>query len=207
MFGALRLPDLDAPAAAPPPPEPIEDPVEAARRDARAEALREGEARGRAAEATGCAAMAEESIRLALTAMDGLREEARAAAEAGVRDLARIVLDMVDAALPGAAARHAPDLLPTLLDALGPVAEAPDGATLRVPPAILDGARDRFGDRGLPIEPDPALPEGDARLEWRHGGIRLSLEKRRAAIREVLASLDLLPADTLALESSEGHES
>ena len=176
--------------------------MEAARRDARTEALREGEARGRAAESAGRAAMAEESLRMALMAMDDLREEARTVAAAAVHDLARFVLAAVDAALPGAAARCAPDLLPTLLDALGPVADAPAGATLRVPPAILDVARDRFGDRGLPIEADPTLPEGDARLEWRHGGIALSLEKRRAALRDLLASLDLLP-----LERIQGHES
>lgn len=192
MFHALRLPDLDARPAPPPPPPPLEDPVEVARREARAEALREGEARGRAAEVAGREAMAEETLRVALLAMDDLREEARAAAEAGVRDLARMVLAMVDAALPGTAAARAPDMIPALFEALGPVADAPAGAALRVPPAILDVARDRFGDRGLPIEPDPALPEGDARLEWRHGGIRLSLASRRAAIREALATLDLI---------------
>ena len=78
------------------------------------------------------------------------------------------------------------------MTALGPAEDAPAGAVLRVPPAILDVARERFGDRGLPIEADPALPEGDARLAWRHGGIALNLEDRRSAIRRVLASLNLL---------------
>ena len=98
---------------------------------------------------------------------------------------------VVDAALPGAAAREAPALLEPLMRALGPVEEAPPGATLRVPPALLDHARARFGAAGLPIEADPALPEGDARIVWRHGGLDLDLSRRRAAIREALAALDL----------------
>ncbi|WP_376093075.1 hypothetical protein ACE7GA_24860 [Roseomonas sp. CCTCC AB2023176] len=194
---ALRLPDLDAPAAPLPPPEPtLEERIAAARAEGFAAGLVEGEARGRAAAETGRAAMAEESIRLALLTMEDLRAEAVAAVEENARALGELLFAAFDAALPGAAARHAPQMLPRLLEALGPVEEAPSGATLRVPPAILDLARERFGDRGLPIEPDPSLPEGDARIAWRDGAVALVLEDRRREIREVLASLDLLPKDT-----------
>lgn len=196
---ALRLPDLDAPAAPPPAPEmTVEERLAIARDEGFRAGLIEGEARGRAASETGRAAMAEESIRLALLTVDDLRADAVAVAEENARALGELLFAAFDAALPGAAARHAPDLLPHLLDALGPVEDAPAGATLRVPPALLDVARERFGDRGLPVEPDPTLPEGDARIAWRHGGIAMVLDERRAAIREVLASLDLLPKDTPA---------
>ena len=42
---------------------------------------------------------------------------------------------------------------------------------------------------GLPVEADPALPPGDARISWRGGGLALVLAERRAAIREAMASL------------------
>ena len=66
---------------------------------------------------------------------------------------------------------------------------APAGAVLRVPPALLEQARARLDSTGLPVEADPALPPGDARIAWRGGGLALVLAERRAAIREAMASL------------------
>ncbi|MFC7736351.1 hypothetical protein ACFQX4_10935 [Roseomonas sp. GCM10028921] len=190
----LVLPDLDAPAVALPeaPPESsLDELLEAARAEGRAAGLREGEARGRAAEQASRDTLADEAIRIALTHLDQAQEAARQAVERHARSLAAMLADMVDAALPGAAAREAPALLEPLMRALGPVEDAPDGAVLRVPPALLDHARARFGGTGLPMEADPALPEGDARITWRHGGLDLDLSRRRAAIRDVLAALRL----------------
>ncbi|MCR0980894.1 FliH/SctL family protein [Roseomonas populi] len=192
----LALPDLDALDRPPPDvPEPagpsIDEMLDAARREGHAAGLREGEARGRAAEGASREAMAEEAVRIALLQLDEAREAARAAADENATALAGMLLAVVDAALPGAAAREAAALLEPLMRALGPVEDAPPGATLRVPPALLEHARARFDGVGLPIEPDPALPEGDARIVWRHGGLDLDLSRRRAAIREALAALDL----------------
>ena len=192
----LSLPDLDAPdqpAAEPsaiPAPAP-EEVLEAARREAHAAGLREGEARGRAAAMASRDAMAEEAIRMALLALERAAEVARDVVDESAQALAEMLVSVVDAALPGAAAREAAALLEPLMRALGPVAEAPAGAVLHVPPALLEHARARFGAAGLPIEADPALPEGDARIAWRHGGLDLDLARRRAAIREALAVLRL----------------
>jgi flagellar biosynthesis/type III secretory pathway protein FliH len=190
----LPLPDLDAPAVPPPEPPPgpsTEELLEAARREGHAAGLREGEARGRAAEQASRDALADESVRIALLQLETAHSAATEAVEACAQSLAEMLVAMVDAALPGAAAREAASLLEPLMAALGPVEDAPEGAVLRVPPALLDHARARFGATGLPIEPDPALPEGDARIVWRHGGLDLDLSRRRAAIRDVLAALKL----------------
>lgn len=194
----LALPDLDAPAVAipaEPPPPSVEDRLEEARREGHAAGLREGEARGRAAEQASRDALRDESIRIALLELDGARAAAREASDAAAHALASLLTRMVDAALPGAAAREAAALLEPLMEALGPVEDAPAGATLRVPPVLLDHARGRFGALGLPIEPDPTLPVGDARIAWRHGGLDLDLSRRRAAINECLAALRLTPPD------------
>ncbi|MBP0494497.1 hypothetical protein [Roseomonas indoligenes] len=191
----LSLPDLDAPEGpeAPPPLSgpSIEELLDSARREGHAAGLREGEARGRAAGEAARDAMADEAIRIALLQLQGAREAARDAVDEHAAALAEMLVSVVDAALPGAAAREAPALLEPLMRALGPPDEAPPGATLRVPPALLEHARARFGGTGLPIEADPDLPEGDARIVWRHGGLDLDLSRRRAAIREALAALHL----------------
>jgi flagellar biosynthesis/type III secretory pathway protein FliH len=195
----LHLPDLDAPAIQPPeaPPEPsLEELLEVARRRGHAAGLREGEARGRAAEQASRDALADEAIRAALTQLDGAADAARQAADENARALTGLLLAALDAALPGAAAREAAALLEPMMAALGPVAEAPLGATLLVPPALLDHARDRFGETGLPVAVDPALPEGDARIAWRRGGLDLDLGRRRAVIRESLAALQLIDEDS-----------
>lgn len=199
----LRLPDLDAPAVtapAEPPPPTMEELLEAARREGHAAGLREGEARGRAAEQASRDALRDEAIRVALLQLEGARAAAQEASDGNAEALAALLVSVVDAALPGAAAREAPALLEHLVKALGPVEKAPAGAALRVPPSLLDHARERFGALGLPIEPDADLPEGDARIAWRYGGLELSLSRRRAAIHETLAALRLpspeAPGDT-----------
>jgi flagellar biosynthesis/type III secretory pathway protein FliH len=190
----LTLPDLDAPDVPPPEtpaPPTLEEMLEAARREGHAAGLREGQARGRAAEQASREALAEEAIRVALTHLDRAGEAAREMANRNAHVLAGLLADMVDAALPGAAAREAAELLEPLMRALGPLADAPAGAVLQVPPALLDHACARFGATGLPIEADPGLPDGDARIAWRQGGIELDLSRRRGAIREALAALRL----------------
>jgi len=192
----LSLPDLDAPlvaAPAEPPPPTLEERLDEARREGHAAGLREGEARGRAAEQSARDALRDEAVRIALLQLEGARMAAREAADEAVSALAALLVGMVDAALPGAAAREAPALLEPLVRALGPVEDAPAGAVLHVPPALFDHARARFAGLGLPIEPDATLPEGDARIAWRHGGIDLDLSRRRVAIRDALAVLRLPP--------------
>lgn len=198
---ALSFPDLDAPPEPPPaPPMPAPDPVpdreaetaaliEIAREAGFAEGLAEGERRGRDAEAAQREAGLDGLLAATLSRIDEalarMRDEAAEQAEA----FALLLLRSLDLALPLAAAREAPAMLERLLQLLGPVAEAPTGAVLRVPPGLLEQAQARLDGTGLPVEADPALPPGDARIAWRGGGLALVLAERRAAIREAMASL------------------
>lgn len=199
---ALEFPDLDAPPAppAPAPPVPQPDPapdreaetaalIEIAREAGFAEGLAEGERRGCEAEAArreaGLDGLLAATLSQVDTALARMRVEAAEQAEA----FALLLLRSLDLALPLAAAREAPAMLERLLQLLGPVTEAPAGAVLRVPPVLLEQARARLDGTGLPVEADPALPPGDARISWRGGGLALVLAERRAAIREAMASL------------------
>ena len=192
---ALILPDLDEP----PPPPPAEGPgaeeiaamLDAARVAARAEGYAAGERAGREAALASEAARLDGALAEAVAGLGTMLPEERAASEQRTRELALMLLRLVDAALPGAAARAAPDLLDRLLAQLGPLLEAPEGATVLVPPDWAEAARQRLAGSGLLVMADPALPPGDARIAWRGGGLSLELAARRAAIGEVLASLGL----------------
>ncbi|PZR15631.1 MAG: hypothetical protein DI532_05320 [Azospirillum brasilense] len=199
---ALEFPDLDAPPAppAPAPPVPQPDPapdreaetaalIEIAREAGFAEGLAEGERRGCEAEAARREAGLDGLLAATLSQVDTALARMRAEAAEQAEAFALLLLRSLDLALPLAAAREAPAMLERLLQLLGPVTEAPAGAVLRVPPVLLEQARARLDGTGLPVEADPALPPGDARISWRGGGLALVLAERRAAIREAMASL------------------
>ncbi|MFT8242855.1 hypothetical protein [Roseomonas sp. BN140053] len=196
VLSGLALPDLDAAAAPPrpegPTPEEVDLLLDVAREAALAEGRALGEAEGRAAALASSAALLNDILAEALNRIDEAAAEAAAAAEQNALSLGRLLLRMLDAALPGAAARAAPELLDQLVAQLGPVLEAPEGATVLVPPDLLDAAQERLAGSGLPVQPDPALAPGDARIAWRGGALALDLAQRRAAIHDILASLDLL---------------
>ncbi|UFN48287.1 hypothetical protein LPC08_20080 [Roseomonas sp. OT10] len=199
MLRALALPDLDAP----PPPPPAEGPgpeeiaamLDAARDAARADGYAAGEQAGWEAALASQAARLDGALAALLPQLEAMLREERAASEARTRELAVLLLRLVDAALPGAAARAAPDLLDRLMEHLGPVLEVPEGATVLVPPEVLEAARRRLDGTGLAVAADPALAPGDARIAWRGGGLAMDLAARRAAIGEVLASLGLTEED------------
>ena len=198
---ALEFPDLDAPPApAPAAPVPPADPapdreaemealIGIAREAGFADGLAEGERRGREAEAARREAGLDGLLAATLSQVDTALARMRAEAEEQAEAFALLLLRSLDLALPLAPAREAPAMLERLLQLLGPVTEAPAGAVLRVPPALLEQARARLDGTGLPVEADPALPPGDARIAWRGGGLALVLAERRAAIREAMASL------------------
>lgn len=195
----LLLPDLDAPAVLPAPGpsgpsrEEIDLMLDAAREAGMAEGRAEGERDGFAQANQSRAAALDGALAGALARLDQAAREAAALAEENTRAVAVLLLDALDAALPGAASRFAPDMLDHLVEQLGPLSDAPSGATVMVPPALLDEARDRLAASGLPVEADPALPAGDARIAWRGGSLALDLAERRRAVRAVLNSLGLTP--------------
>ncbi len=194
---ALRLPDLDAPVA-PAGPDPalaraaeLDAMLDAAREAGIAEGRAAGERAGFAAASASRAAVLDDALAAALSHLEQATRDAAATAAANAQALAALLLGALDAALPGAAARFAPDMLDHLVARLGPVLDAPAGATVTVPPALLDEARARLAASGLPVEADPALAAGDARISWRGGSLALDLDGRRRAVRGVLRSLGL----------------
>jgi len=183
-------------AAAPPPPappeaEPIEPLLEEARRGGWEDGLAEGLRRAAAtqeAEATRAAAIAVEALRMGEAA-------AREAATTVAQDVARLVLSVLDAALPGLAAEHAAPLAAAFARRVAPVLEVAPEACLRVPAGLGEPVRGLLGATTITVEEDAALPMGDARAIWRSGGAAFDLGERRQAIRHVLEAAGLGPKE------------
>lgn len=198
MRCAIPLPDLAAPppVVAPPPPDPaLLDAIrEAAEAEGHArgfaEGLTEGARRQRDAQEAAIAA----SLGLVAAAMEEAGARGAEAADRAAEALARTVFAALDAALPGLAARHGPEMAATLAAALRPaLADRPE-ARLLVAPEQAEAVAARL-PAGLVVEGDALLAPGDARLEWRDGAQILSLEERRAAIRAALAATGLWNGD------------
>ncbi|MBW6398560.1 hypothetical protein KPL78_11915 [Roseomonas sp. HJA6] len=183
-------------AAAPPPPappeaEPIEPLLEEARRGGWEDGLAEGLRRAAAtqeAEATRAAAIAVEALRMGEAA-------AREAATTVAQDVARLVLSVLDAALPGLAAEHAAPLAAAFARRVAPVLEVAPEACLRVPAGLAEPVRALLGAMAITVEEDAALSPGDARAIWRSGGAAFDLGERRQAIRHVLEAAGLGPKE------------
>ena len=191
LVAALDAARREAEAVPPPVIEPIEPLLAEARRGGFEDGLAEG--LRRAAETQGAAA-----ARALESAVEALRlghEAARGAAEAVAQDLARLVLSMLDAALPGLAAEHAAPLATAFARRVAPVLEAVPEAQLLVPAGLGDAVRVLLGTSTITVEEDAALPLGDARATWRGGGATLDLAARRRDIRRVLESSGLGPKE------------
>jgi flagellar assembly protein FliH len=199
MMRALRLPDLAAPPPSPaaPPPDPVL--LDAAREEGAAagfkrgydEGLAEGLARQRAAQEE----MAARALAAIAAAMPEAAEAGRRAAEEAAEALATTLFAAMDAALPGAAARVGADLVPhVLLPLLPALADRPE-AVLRVAPALAGAVAARLPPGALAIVPDAAVAPGDALVEWRDGAWIVSLEERRAAVRQALRAAGFVLAE------------
>jgi flagellar biosynthesis/type III secretory pathway protein FliH len=187
----LRLPDLDAPPPAPPPPGPtLEERLATAFEEGRSAGILEGRERGLEDALRRAEQRIAESLDAVLRLEAASREEAAALAEAGLAELARLALAVLDAAAPLESARAGPDAIIRLADALRPLLDDAPEAALHVAPTPVEAIAARL--RGIPVLPDPALPEGDARLAWRDGETALDFSARRRAIREALVSQGLI---------------
>lgn len=177
-------------AAAPPPaPPPIEPLLDEARRGGFEDGVAEGLRRAAASREAAALSAAEAAVAALRRGEDAARETAGAVAQ----DLARLVLSVLDAALPGLAAEHAAPLAAAFARRIAPMLEAAPEARLLVPTGLGDGVRALLGP--TVVEEDAALPPGDARAEWRGGGAALDLASRRQAIRGVLESAGLGPKE------------
>ena len=182
-------------AAAAPPPLPAPPPIEPLLAEARRGGWEDGLAEGlrRAGETQQAAA-----ARAAEIAVEALRrghDSAREAAAAVAQDLARLVLSMLDAALPVLAAEHGAPLAAAFARRVSPVLEAVPEARLLVPVGLGEAVRGLLGSSAIVVEEDAALPPGDARATWRGGGAAFDLAMRRQAIRHLLESSGLGPKE------------
>ncbi len=184
-------------AAAPPPPPPAPEPepvgplLEEARRGGWEDGLAEGLRRGAATQA----AEAARAVALALEALRLGEDAAREAATTVAQDLARLVLSILDAALPGLAAAQAAPMAAAFAQRVEPVLAVAPEARLLVPPAQAEAVRVLLGAAAITIEADASLAPGDARATWRGGGAVLDLAQRRQAIRQLLESAGLGPKE------------
>ncbi len=155
--------------------------------EVRAEGYAAGLAAGR------CAAEEAGRERIA-AALDGVadalpraQDQAALAAEEAARDLAGLVLAMLDTALPGLAAERAPDLLQRLAEQLLPRLKLLPAPRFVVAPGLAAALAPILGDLDVALAEDAALPAGDARIEWQAGLLRFDRAARMAALREAFA--------------------
>ncbi len=180
-------------ALPPPPPAPpsIEPLLEDARRGGWEDGLAEGLRRAGAS-------LEADAARIAETAVEAVRlghDAAHEAATAVAQDLARLVLSILDAALPGLAADHAAPLAAAFAGRVVPLLEAQPEARVTVPTGLGDPVRALLATTVITVEEDAALPPGDARATWRGGGAAFDLTARRQEIRRVLESSGLGPKE------------
>lgn len=181
-------------AAAPPAPAPppsIEPLLAEARRGGWEDGLAEGLRRAVETQQAAAGRAAE----IAAEALRHSHASARDASTAVAQDLARLVLSMLDAALPGLAADHGAPLAAAFARRVAPVLETVPEARLLVPVGLGEAVRALLGARAITVEEDAAVPPGDARATWRGGGAAFDLSTRRQAIRQLLESSGLGPKE------------
>ena len=187
----------EAPSPIPEPEAPVDDGAALAAmvEDARATGYAAGLEAGRRA----AAAMGQERIASALEMLSAALEQARGPAEQAAldaaRDLAALVLAMLEAALPGLAARHAPETLATLAASLLPRLRLLRAPRLFVAPGLAEAIAPVVQGLSLTIAEDPAMPEGDARIEWEAGVLRFDRAARVAALRDAMAQAGIALED------------
>ncbi len=175
--------------------------LEAARLAAHAAGRAEGEAAMRADACTRATA--------ALEAMAAAMADADAAtsriAEAAAESLARLMLEMLLAALPELCARHGDAEVASMVRTLlVPMKEEPS-LRVQVNPAqvaAVTAELARFDPdlaARVDVQPTPLLAEGDARLHWKDGHAVREAESIRMQLAAALAPLGLL-GEPLAMQ-------
>jgi len=127
------------------------------------------------------------SVEALTSAFDQVKVQAEAAAVAAARDLALLMLTMIEAALPGLIAQRGPELVRALADGLRSRLMLLHLPRLAVPPGLAEVLAPVLRGTEVTLIEDPSLCEGDAVLDWDTGVLRLDRVARMAALREVLA--------------------
>jgi flagellar biosynthesis/type III secretory pathway protein FliH len=178
-------------AARLPPPLPAPDPMEETLRAVAAAAREDGFAAGRASMTQEAANRAAESLALIAKHLAASQEASADIAAQASKGIARVALAMLDAALPGLAARQGAALVEDFAERLRPALSFLPEAHLHVAPGLLEDVRALIGDLAVTLVADAALPPGDARATWQGGGAEFDLARRRAAIAEAFAAAGL----------------
>ena len=200
-MAGFAIPDFDAPApvAATDPAADAAVALAATLAAAEATGFAAGEAAAQQAAAVGHAAREAAALEAVAAALQEGSAAAAAASMEAAEALAGLLLGALDAALPEAAARLAPDAAARLATLLRPLVEEGVAVTLRVAPGLAAAVASRLAAPGLAltgiaITEDPALPPGDASAAWRGGGAALSLAARRQAVADLLDTFELTEA-------------
>jgi flagellar biosynthesis/type III secretory pathway protein FliH len=180
-----------AEAARMPPPE--QDPTEETLRAVAAAAREDGFAAGRASMMQETAQRAAESVAQVAKILAASRQTAADIATTASNGMAGLALAMLEAALPGLAARQGAQLIGDFAERLRPALAFLPQAEIRVNPALIEDVRALAGDLPVTLVPDPALAPGDARAVWQGGGADFDLAARRAAIMDLLRAAGLDP--------------
>ena len=192
---AARREAASAAEAPAPPPPAMPDPLA----ERVAEAHRAGHAAGRAeALAEGAAsrqAMAADTAGMALALLQDTRMAAGQIVDEAARDVAALVVSVLDAALPGLAARNGAALAAEFARRLAPMIETALEARILVARGLAGETRALLGEPAFRIEEDASLPPGDARAEWRGGGAAFDLAARRHDISLMLAAAGIAPTE------------
>jgi flagellar biosynthesis/type III secretory pathway protein FliH len=195
LIEALDAARAEAARMPPPPPEP--DPMEETLRAVAAAAREDGFAAGRASMTQEVAGLAAESLAQIAQSLAANQQVAADVAMQASQGVARVALAMLDAALPGLAARQSAALVADFAERLRPALAFLPEAQLHVAPKLMEEVRALVGDLAVTLVPDATLPPGDARATWQGGGAEFDLAARRAALAEALnaAGLGFEPED------------
>jgi flagellar assembly protein FliH len=202
--GILYFEDFDA--EPPAPPVPVQPPAPPAfTEEDLAAARREGHATGLQA-ALSDAALVQSQLQAAATqavsdALTGARAGLDRIATEQAEQTARLVLAVLQAALPAVMQKHAMVEAEAMLRALAPGLAFEADLRVRTHPQMADGVRDMLAalwprDGGvLCVAADPSLAPGDVQLAWENGGAERNCAAIWDAIRQALAVLDLPPLE------------
>ncbi len=192
---ANRMPASQEPAA--PAGIPQEE-VERLLAEAREAALQQGRDEGAAAARAEAEASQTARVAAVLDAVQAQMSELLSQDAARRRELERDVVDMLieigERIAPEFLSAYSADLVRDRIRSGLRMAGGRAGLTLRVSPgteaalgAHLAGlARDRGAEGAPQVVADPALCDGEARLDWENGGLDYSLDKACAGVLEAL---------------------
>jgi flagellar assembly protein FliH len=194
LIAALDAARAEAARMPPPPPEPPgPDPMEETLRAVAAAAREDGFAAGRASMAQETAQRAAESLAQVVKILGATQQASADIAAEASHGMVGLAIAMLEAALPGMAARQGAQLIGDFAERLRPALAFLPQAELRLNPALIEEVASLLGDLPVTLVPDAALAPGDARAVWQGGGAEFDLAARRAAIMDVLRAAGLDP--------------